>query len=166
MKLDSDFNKNNIDYNALSRRVHYLQTLIVHYWNRWRREYPSELRESHKLTNVIPDRQIKLNEVVIIEETHVPRSRWKIGEVEELVTSKDGLNRGSKLRVIGKRGHYFIKRPVNKLYPIEIRDSDNSIFKNSSEDDDVIDYGRANRPKRLAAGRGTLIRQLNKQKKN
>ena len=31
----------------------------------------SELRERHKLTNVIPDRQIKLNEVVIIEETHV-----------------------------------------------------------------------------------------------
>ena len=68
-----------------------------------------ELRERHKLTNVIPDRQIKLNEVVIIEETHVPRSRWKIGQVEELVTSKDGLNRGSKLSVIGKRGHYFIK---------------------------------------------------------
>ena len=86
--------------------------------------------------------------------------------MEELVTSKDGLNRGSKLRVIGKRGHYFIKRPVNKLYPIEIRDSDNSIVKNSSEDDDIIDSGRANTPKRLAAGRGTLIRQLNKQKKN
>ena len=50
-----------------------------HYWNRWRREYLSELCERHKLINVIPDRQIKLNEVVIIEETHVPRTRWKIG---------------------------------------------------------------------------------------
>ena len=67
-----------------------------------------ELRERHKLTNVIPDRQIKINEVIIIEETHVPRSRWKIGQVEEFITSKDGFNRRCKLRMIGKRGHYFI----------------------------------------------------------
>ena len=33
-KLDSDFNENNMDCNALSRRVTYLETLIVHYWNR------------------------------------------------------------------------------------------------------------------------------------
>ena len=59
--------------------------------------------------------------------------------------------------MIGKRGHYFIKRPVNKLYPLEIRNSDNSVVKDSSENDDIIDYGRANRPKRLAAERGTLI---------
>ena len=102
-KLDSDFNENNMDCNALSRQVHYLQTLIFHYWNRWRREYLSELRERHKLTNIIPDHQIKLNEDVIIEETHVPRSRWKICQVQEFVTSIDGFNRGRKLRVIGKR---------------------------------------------------------------
>ena len=64
----------------------------------------------------------------------------------------------------GKWGHYFIKRPVNTLYLSEIRNSDNSVVKNSSGNDDVIDYGRANRPKRLAAERGTLIRRLNKQK--
>ena len=144
--------------------IHYLQILIVRYWNRWKRGYLSELCERHKLINVIPDRQIKLNEVVIIEKTHVPRSRWKFGQVEEFVTSKDGFNRGCKLRVTGKRGHYFIKRPVNTLYLSEIRNSDNSVVKNSSGNDDVIDYGRANRPKRLAVERGTLIRRLNKQK--
>ena len=106
-KLDSDFNENDMDCDALSRRVHYLQTLIVHYLNRWRREYLSELRERHKLTNAIPDCQIKLNKVVIIEETHVPRSRWKISQVEEFVTSKGGFNRGCKLCVSGKRGHYL-----------------------------------------------------------
>ena len=84
--------------------------------------------------------------------------------MEEFVTSKDGFNRGCKLRVIGKQGHFFIKRPVNKLYPLEIRDSDNSVVKNSSENDDGIDYGRANRPKLLTTERGTLIPQMNKQK--
>ena len=74
-KFNSDFNENNIDSNALSGWAHYLQTLIDHYWNRWRREYLSELRERHKLTNVFPDCQNKLKEVVIIEETHALKSR-------------------------------------------------------------------------------------------
>ena len=137
-KLDSGFNENKMDCDALSKRVHYLQTLIVHYWKRWRRQYLPELCERHKLTNVIPDCQIKLNEVVIIEETHVRRSRWKMDQLEEFIASKDGFNRGCKLCVIGRRGHYFIKRPVNKLYPLEIRNSDNSVVKNSSGNDDVI----------------------------
>ena len=63
-----------------------------------------------------------------------------------------------------KGGNYFIKRPINKLHPLEIRNSDNSVFKDSSENNDVIYYGRANRPKRLAAERGALIGRLNKQK--
>ena len=55
IKLDGDLKENNMDCDAVSRRVHYLQTLIVHYWNRYRGEYLSELRERRKLTNVIPD---------------------------------------------------------------------------------------------------------------
>ena len=64
-KLDSDFNENNMDHNALTRRVHYLQTLIIHYWSKWRREYLPELRERRKVTNVIPDRQIKLTKSLL-----------------------------------------------------------------------------------------------------
>ena len=138
--------------------MHYLQTLIDHYWNRSKREYLSALRESHGLKNVFPNRQVKLNEVVIIEETNVSRSRTKIGKLKELLTRKDWFNRGCKLRVIGKQGHYFIKRPVNKLYPLEleIRNSNNSAVKDSSENDDVIDCDGANRPKRVAAEKRTL----------
>ena len=86
--------------------------------------------------------------------------------MKEFVASKDGFNGGCKLCVIGKRGHYFIKRPVNKLYPLEIRNSDNSVVKYSSDNDDVIDYGKANRAKRFAADRGTLFMRLKKQKQN
>ena len=66
--------------------------------------------------------------------------------------------------MICKTRTLIIKRPVSKLYPLEIRISDNLVAKNSRENDDVTDCGRANRPKRLAVGRGTLIRRLNKQK--
>ena len=74
-KFNSEFNEIKIDCDVLFRRVNYLQTLIDHFWNKWRREYLTELRECHKLTNVISDRQIKLNKVIIIEETRVPRLR-------------------------------------------------------------------------------------------
>ena len=83
--------------------------------------------------------------------------------MEEFVTNKDEFNRGCKLRVIGKRWHYFIKIPVSKLYSSEIQNSDNSVVNDCSENDDVIDYGHANWPKQLAAETGRLIRRLNKQ---
>ena len=67
-----------MDCDALSRRVHYLQTLIDHFWKKGRQDYLFELRERHKLKNVIPDREIKLNEVVIREETHVPNQGGKL----------------------------------------------------------------------------------------
>ena len=52
--------------------------------------------------------------------------------------------------MIGKRRHYFIIRPINKLYFLEIQNLDNSFVRNSSEIDDVIDDDRANRPEQLA----------------
>ena len=79
-KFNSDFNENNMDCDALSRRVHYLQTLIDHFWNKGRQDYLFELHERHKLINVIPDREIKLNEVVIGEETHVPNQGGKLSK--------------------------------------------------------------------------------------
>ena len=84
-----------------------------------------ELRKRHKLTNVIPDRQIKLNEVVIVEETHV------LIKVE---------NRpGGGIQTL------LIKIPVNT--PVEFQNSNNSVAKDISKNDDDIDYGRANRLK-------------------
>ena len=65
----------------------------------------------------------------------------------------NGFNRRCKLSVIGKRGHYFIIRPINKLYLLEIQNLDNSFVRNSSENDDVIDDSRANRPEQLAGER-------------
>ena len=113
----------------------------------------SKLHEYDKLTNFILDCQSK----IIIEETCVPRSRWKISQVEEFAKSKDGFNCGCKLHVIGKQGLYFIKRSVNKLYPLENENLENSVVKDISQNDDVIDYDRANKPNWLVACRETEI---------
>ena len=64
------------------------------------------------------------------------QSRWKIDQVEEF-------------------RHYFIKIPVNT--PVEFQNSNNSVAKDISKNDDDIDYGRANRLRQLAPERGALI---------
>ena len=52
----------------------------------------------------------------------------------------------------------LLKRPVNKLYPLDIRNEDNLVIKDIRGNDDVISArSRANRPKQLAAEKGTLI---------
>ena len=43
-KFNSDFDENIIDCDTLFRRKNYLQTLVGHYYNRWKREYLFELR--------------------------------------------------------------------------------------------------------------------------
>ena len=101
---------------TLNNRQKYLKTLLQHYENRWKKEYLTELREFQKLNNRVPEKQIKVGDVVLIEEEGLPRSRWRLGKVHELITSKDGYVRACKLLVYNEnRKNSFINRPVNKL---------------------------------------------------
>ncbi|XP_066930927.1 uncharacterized protein [Clytia hemisphaerica] len=62
--------------------------------------------------------------VLVKDDTHLPRSRWPIAKVEELVSGKDGNIRGAKLSTVtknGKRGS--IHRPLAKIIPFEIVDN-------------------------------------------
>ena len=63
----------------------------------------------------------KINDVVIVEEDKTPRSTWNLGKIVELCPSRDKKIRAVKI-LIGKTKN-VIKRPVNKLYPIERADN-------------------------------------------
>jgi len=58
----------------------------------------------------------------------------RLGVITELIISKDGFIRGAKV-LIGKTGSE-IKRPVNKLFPIEYDTKDNSNDK-QQEDNNI-----------------------------
>ena len=47
----------------------------------------------------------------------MPRHLWKLGRIEELITSKDG-----KIRATDKTEQYSIQRPIQKLYPLEVEE--------------------------------------------
>ena len=93
-----------------------------HFWNRWRREYLGNLREFHRPRGErygVAD--VQVGDVVTIYEDDVKRNKWKLGVVEGLIGGKDDIVRCSKLRVAtnGKPDH--LSRPVQKLYPLEVK---------------------------------------------
>ena len=106
---------------TLNSRCKYLTTLIEHYEKRWKSEYLTELREYQKCHNRLPAKQVKVGDIVLINEDNLPRSRWRMGKVEELFKGRDGYVRGCKLRVYCARKKVaHLNRPINKLCFFEV----------------------------------------------
>ena len=59
---------------------------------------------------------------MIIFEEKQPRHLWKVGRVTRVIPGRDGRIRGAEVKV-GKN-KVFIKRPVNRLYPLVRADND------------------------------------------
>ncbi|XP_052256360.1 uncharacterized protein LOC127861714 [Dreissena polymorpha] len=98
--------------------LHTQNEVLNQFWKRWRTEYLTALRESHKLTGTTLQ-SIAVGDVVQIHD-ECPRSQWKLGIVQELITGRDGLTRAAHVRTT--RG--VTTRPIVKLYPLEVT-SDN-----------------------------------------
>ena len=104
----------------LSKRQKHLDLVLKHFWNRWRREYLSELREHHLGKKTSQSRVIKKGDVVCVHEDNVPRQRWKLATVQELIHGRDNLVRAAVVRLASKGARVEIQRPVQKLYPVEV----------------------------------------------
>ena len=104
-----------------------VNSILDHFWDRWRREYLGELRQQHKsFSHSFSSSKIcpQVGDVVIIHEEFIPRHMWRLGVIKKLIKSRDGLVRGAEV-LVGKTGN-TIKRPVNKLFPIEYTRKENS----------------------------------------
>ena len=106
----------------LSSRQKHFDLVLKHFWNCWQREYLSELREHHLGKKTSQSRVIKKGDVVCVHEDNVPRQRWKLATVQELVHRRDNLICAAVVRLASKVGRVEIQRPVQKLYPVEVYD--------------------------------------------
>ena len=110
--------------NSLTRRAKYLSSLLDHYWKKWRIDYLTNIRELHRSSSKtqrgIMDLITEGNIVVVQDD--LPRTLWSLGKVESLIKGKDKQVRGAVVRtkLRGKK-ELLLKRPINKLYPIEVR---------------------------------------------
>ena len=90
----------------------------MHFWNRWRHEYLTNLCESHNASVKNGNKPtIKKDDIVVIEEPNLPRSTRKLAKVHEVIVSNDGNIRSALLKVAKIK--MFVKEPVNKLYLVE-----------------------------------------------
>ena len=100
----------------LRRRARYLKKCKDVLWGSWSSEYLRGLREQHNLKHKGSKVALAKGNVVIIKGEEKNRGLWKLGIVEELITGRDGVVRGAKLRA--RRS--YLERPVQQLYPMEL----------------------------------------------
>ena len=135
------------------------QDVLNELWEIWSKEYLQELRSRKHLemkrVNGEILREPKIGEVIIVEETRLPRGCWKLGRIEEKILSEaDGLMKAAVIRT--STGN-LLKRPLRMLYPLECSDyvmDDSKIvsnYKDQYEDMESKNNKREKQPKRNAA---------------
>ena len=101
------------------RRVQHLANL---FWTRWRQEYLDSINKRSKWNQ--PQRNISVNDIVLIVDENAARNEWKLARVVEVMASNDGLVRSAKLQLAttqldakGKRlsDLSYFTRPIHKL---------------------------------------------------
>ena len=122
--VDINAELDQVDKSKLLKRFLYLTRKLNHFWNRWRQEYVTSLRESHRGSKKSTGR-IEKGDLVLIYEENTKRGFWKTGIVEEVIKGTDGVVRGAEVRKIGRGKHEILKRPLQKLFPLEISCADN-----------------------------------------
>ena len=121
--------------------------MLNHCWKRWKSDYLDNLREQHRHKKLqIQTLEIAPGDIVLIQDENLRnRNFWKLGRVLDLIDGKDKVTTGARL-LLGNR--QTIERPLQKLYPLEIK-SEVQLKQDKSKKarDRKIDE----RPKRTAA---------------
>lgn len=93
----------------LRTRWHLTQKIYQDIWDKWKTDYLSQLSTRAKWQQ--RQRNLNLNDIVIIKDDNLPPGKWSLGRVVALHPGNDGHVRVVTLKT--KNGH--LKRPVVKL---------------------------------------------------
>ncbi len=104
------------------KRWRHVQYLAEQFWNRWSKEYLANIAAQQKWN--VSKINLLVNDIVMVKDEDLPRNEWKLGRIQETISSVDGLVRkakvllgDSKLNAKGKcvNKPSTIERPVQKL---------------------------------------------------
>ncbi len=153
---------NNVTKGVLAKRMRYLKDLSDHYWKRFRDEYLLELRSQH-VQGSDPTRKPEVGEVVVVGGTK-KRNDWRLGKIISLIRGRDGRNRGATIKTFDGSKSRYIRRPIERLYPIEVKSSapvsDKEIAESLNASEELSCTEPTDRPSRVAADNGILARRL------
>ena len=114
-----------LDSSQLSKRLKHLNGVMTHFWKRWRREYLAELRESHRylLDKSQGKPKVVNGDIVLVHDEALPRGFWKLGRIQSVIVGVDGQARAATVKLMSKNGRstLTLNRPLQRLYPLEIK---------------------------------------------
>ncbi|XP_063994615.1 uncharacterized protein LOC135172511 [Diachasmimorpha longicaudata] len=99
--------------NRLSHWQH-LEQMKQHFWNRWHKEYLSELNVRHKWTS--GSHNINIGSLVLLRDDNLPPLKWRMGRITEVFPAEDGIIRKVKV----KTSTNIMERNVRRLAPLPI----------------------------------------------
>lgn len=106
----------------LKKRWRRVQYLAEEFWSRWKKEYLLNLQQRQKWHKT--QRNVKINDIVILKDENTPRSEWKLAKVTDVFPSEDGHVRKIQLLIsdsalddTGKRvtKPTYLERPIHKI---------------------------------------------------
>ncbi|GFQ91698.1 DUF5641 domain-containing protein [Trichonephila clavata] len=92
------------------------QDLLDCFWKKWSKEYLLQLRSFHQVRNKESAINIRVRDIVLLQEDIRPRPMWKKARVMNLHQGRDGKIRSCELSVNGRN----VTRPVQLVIPLEI----------------------------------------------
>ena len=144
------------DDGELRKHAARVALLIQHFWQRWKQEYLTSLRELHGATGTNSDTRVKVGDVVQIH-SDSSRLKWNLAVVESLIRGADKCVRAVNLRTCNGRTN----RPITKLYPLEItaKVTTDTPSENLTRDQDLPQELPPKRSQRAAAirARGHIV---------
>ena len=151
---------------VLTKRMRYLKSLSEHYWKRFRDEYLLELRSRHS-QGQDPERTAEVGEIVVLHGT-TKRNDWRLGKIVSLNPGLDGRVRSAVVKTFDGSKSRYLRRAIERLHPIEVRSvvpvTEKEIVESSNPTtDELTSSERSERPRRVAADTGILLRRLAEQ---
>jgi hypothetical protein len=96
------------------RRWNQVRYLTHVFWKRWSKEYLSTLQSRQRWQGPRPN--LKVNDLVLLVESNVPRNGWSLGRVIEAKVGRDDLVRSCSIK---RPNGTIVHRPISKLCLLE-----------------------------------------------
>ena len=74
-----------VDNDKIVNRKKLIDTMLNHFWERWRKEYLTSLRESQKVVKQKKSTRVAINDIVLVYEEKQPRHLWRMGKINRLI---------------------------------------------------------------------------------
>jgi hypothetical protein len=104
------------EYTHANQRLNFFQEIVTRFWKRWTQEvFPNLVVEPKWHTE---RRNVKVNDVVMVQDANLVRGEWTLGVIDEILISKDGRVRNVVVRYKNGTTNMKVRRAVQRLIVI------------------------------------------------